>query len=100
MAADIIVFITSVAMSICVGINQFFNPNGRWKALRSATQSVHSIIWKFRARVDIFEYDSNNPNAASALFHSTIDKARVVISAFTHFPFKQMQLPLCNASCR
>ncbi len=74
MAADIIVFITSVAMSICVGINQFFNTYGRWKALRTATQSVHSIIWKFRARVDIFEYDPNNPHAASTLFHSAIDK--------------------------
>ena len=38
MAADIIVFITSLAMSICVGVNQFFDPNGRWKALRTATQ--------------------------------------------------------------
>jgi hypothetical protein len=65
-------------MSICVGVNQYFNPNGRWKALRSATQSVHSIVWKFRARIDIFEYDQNNPHAAMALFHSTIDKASPV----------------------
>lgn len=78
MAADIIVFIVSLAMSLCVGFNQFFDPNGRWKALRTATQSLHSIIWKFRSRVEIFEYDSNNPNAASSLFHSAIDKARIV----------------------
>jgi hypothetical protein len=61
-------------MSSCVGINQFFNPNGRWKALRSATQNLQSTIWKFRSRVDVFEYDSNNPNEASVLFHSIIDK--------------------------
>ncbi len=78
MAADIIVFIVSLAMSLCVGVNQFFDPNGRWKALRTATQILHSIIWKFRSRVEIFEYDSNNPNAASSLFHSAIDKARIV----------------------
>jgi hypothetical protein len=78
MAADIIVFIVSLAMSVCVGFNQFFDPNGRWKALRTATQSLHSIIWKFRSRVEIFEYDSNNPNAASSVFHSAIDKARIV----------------------
>jgi hypothetical protein len=93
-AADIIVFITSVAMSSCVGVNQFFNPNGRWKALRSATQNLQSIIWKFRARVDVFEYDSSNPNEASALFHSIVDKVQMRQKRF--FPFQRP--PLCSTN--
>lgn len=98
MAADIIVFIVSLAMSLCVGFNQFFDPNGRWKALRTATQSLHSIIWKFRSRVEIFEYDSNNPNAASSLFHSAIDKARIVAS--TDHMSKLVALSSINAAFR
>ena len=96
MAADIIVFITSLTMSICVGVNQFFDPNGRWKALRTATQSLHSIIWKFRARINVFEYDLNNPNAASTLFHSAIDK---VPTAATDVPCAYEPVPPIASWC-
>jgi hypothetical protein len=74
--SDIIVFGASLVMSICVGINQFFNPNGRWKVIRSAHESLLSIIWKFRARVDMFELDAANSKDLSGTFQSAIDSVR------------------------
>jgi hypothetical protein len=53
---DLIVFGLTLLLSLCASITKFYNPNIRWRRLRSAACRMESVIWCYRMRIPPFQY--------------------------------------------
>ena len=53
---DLIVFGLTLLLSLCASVTKFYNPNIRWRRLRSAACRMESVIWCYRMRIPPFQY--------------------------------------------